>query len=278
MMAVTDLTDSLPWWARQGQGPSGGPGAAPQGGGVGGQPPPGVDQQSWLNYLMQMFSPASANAAEPDINSILNHGGTTPVNNSINANVVPPAAPAPGTMPARPATGMGIQPGGLSSRALGAFNNMPWPSGGGSINPTAPAPAGQAAPGSAPVPVAAPVATGGAGGVGATSNPRFVGLDYRPNASPQNSMRAGPQATALNLAGLFGGGQPAAAAPAAAPRVAGPMALNGPIAGWNVDARGAPYPSDGDYAGWNADARGAPYPTDAQKKKLAAASLKQRYG
>ena len=42
-------------------------------------------------------------------------------------------------------------------------------------------------------------------------NNRFIGI-AQPNASPQNSMRAGPQATALNLAGMFGGrGQPAAA-------------------------------------------------------------------
>ena len=32
----------------------------------------------------------------------------------------------------------------------------------------------------------------------------LLGIDA-PNASPQNSMRAGPQGTALNLAGLFGG-------------------------------------------------------------------------
>ena len=49
-------------------------------------------------------------------------------------------------------------------------------------------------------------------------NNRFIGI-AQPNASPQNSMRAGPQATALNLAGLFGGrGQPAAA-PAVNPNV-----------------------------------------------------------
>ena len=43
------------------------------------------------------------------------------------------------------------------------------------------------------------------------NNNRFIGI-AQPNASPQNSMRAGPQATALNLAGMFGGrGQPAPA-------------------------------------------------------------------
>ena len=51
-----------------------------------------------------------------------------------------------------------------------------------------------------------------------TANPRFIGID-QPNASPQNSMRQGPQGTALNLAGLFGG-KPAVSNT----RVAGPMA------------------------------------------------------
>ena len=46
---------------------------------------------------------------------------------------------------------------------------------------------------------------------------RFIGID-QPNASAQNSMRAGPQATALNLGGLFGGrGQQPAANPANVP-------------------------------------------------------------
>jgi hypothetical protein len=72
------------------------------------------------------------------------------------------------------------------------------------------------------------LATGGATGQGATSNPRFIGISA-PNMSPQNSMRGGPQGTALNLAGLFGGGAgapgaPGAAAPAAAAPVPGPMA------------------------------------------------------
>ena len=64
------------------------------------------------------------------------------------------------------------------------------------------------------------------------NNNRFIGI-AQPNASPQNSMRAGPQATALNLAGLFGGrGQPAAA-PAVNPNVpaanAQPVSMvNGP--------------------------------------------------
>ena len=84
--------------------------------------------------------------------------------------------------------------------------------------------------------VPGPLATGGATGSASTSNPRFVGISA-PNASPQNSMRGGPQATALNLAGLFGGrgavnpNAPAANAQpvsAAAPPVPGPLAANGP--------------------------------------------------
>jgi hypothetical protein len=64
-MPITDLTDSLPWWANQG-GPTGGPGAAPQGGGAASAPaggaPAGVSQQDWLAYLQQMFgiSPAQS--------------------------------------------------------------------------------------------------------------------------------------------------------------------------------------------------------------------------
>ena len=91
------------------------------------------------------------------------------------------------------------------------------------------------------------------------NNNRFIGV-AQPNASPQNSMRAGPQATALNLAGLFGGrGQPAAA-PAVNPNV--PAANAQPVsasasnaypgdAGWDVDAQGNPIPSFGDLQNWN---------------------------
>jgi hypothetical protein len=95
------------------------------------------------------------------------------------------------------------------------------------LNPNAPA--ANASP-AGPAPIAGPLASGGAGGVGSTSNPRFVGVD-RPNADPQNSMRAGPQGTALNLAGLFGGGQGGAVNPnapaAAAQPVSGPLAKGG---------------------------------------------------
>ena len=62
-MAVTDLTDSLPWWTRGGAGPTGGPAATPQGGGDPSNPPPGVDPAQWLRYLYQMSGLGSANAA-----------------------------------------------------------------------------------------------------------------------------------------------------------------------------------------------------------------------
>ena len=74
--------------------------------------------------------------------------------------------------------------------------------------------------------------------MGASSNPRFVGLD-RPNANPGigggmlGGARGGPQGTALNLAGLFGGGgvnpnAPAANAQPVSGRVAGPLAGSSP--------------------------------------------------
>ena len=75
-------------------------------------------------------------------------------------------------------------------------------------------------------------ASGGGGsgsGSGGASN-RFVGID-RPNADP--TRRSGPQGTALNLAGLFGGGQPAvnpnvpAAAAQPVSAVRGPLAQGG---------------------------------------------------
>jgi hypothetical protein len=81
------------------------------------------------------------------------------------------------------------------------------------------------------------------------NNNRFIGIDA-PNANPQSSMRSGPQGTALNLAGLFGGGK-AAAAP-----VAGPLAQGGagmvpksyPGDNWDIDAQGSVVPAYGPLA------------------------------
>ena len=185
--------------------------------GAGGQPGSG-DSASWLQYLSQMFGISPAQAAELSQNgfpasaiSALNSGGTAPVNNSINANVVPPASPGPPV-----GAGLLDQSGVARSPA-------------GVLTPGAPA----AQPVAAPAPVPGPLAAGGAAGSAATSNPRFVGID-RPNADP-TARRGSPQGTALNLAGLFGGGGqnpnvPAAnAQPVSAQRpVPGPLA-NAPL-------------------------------------------------
>ena len=195
-MAVTDLTDSLPYWARQSAGApgaTGGPGAAPMGAGGA---PGGPDGQAWLQYLSQMYGdqPASGrdddagrrqlgqhafarrqNVSMVDLSSAANgptnngftvpghgdgppgpvsaqaggmnnFGNPAPVNGPGPGNVGPVplnasiAQPPGGPMPARPATGMGMQPGALSSANLGAFNNMPAPSGGGSLPPERPCP------------------------------------------------------------------------------------------------------------------------------------------
>jgi hypothetical protein len=250
-MAVTDLTDSLPWWARGG-GPTGGPGAAPQGSGVGGQPPPGMNQQAWLQYLMQMFNPiSSASAAEvpPDDHGDGNNPPVSPdprLGSSVTANPSPITAaqtqpPAPGGPsilpqargaanppfpPAPPAAGPSILP---QARGVAV---QPGPMAPGSTTMAAPGPAAAAAP-AAPVP--GPLATGGATAMGASSNPRFVQLDQGQNIDPTGRNR-GPQMTALNLAGLFGGGGAPAAGgaqnvplnqtpmPPPRPRVPGPLA------------------------------------------------------
>ena len=213
--------------------------------GAGGQPGSG-DSASWLQYLSQMFGISPAQAAELSQNgfpasaiSALNSGGTAPVNNSINANVVPPASPGPPVgaglldqsgVQRGPMGVLRTQPG--ASAPVGA--GLPDQSGvarspAGVLTPGAPA----AQPVAAPAPVPGPLAAGGAAGSAATSNPRFVGID-RPNADP-TARRGSPQGTALNLAGLFGGGGqnpnvPAAnAQPVSAQRpVPGPLA-NAPL-------------------------------------------------
>jgi hypothetical protein len=298
-MAVTDLTDSLPWWTRQGAGPTGGPGAAPQGG-VGGQPPPGVSPQAWMAYLAQMFNPVSSAEASPlhpdlnnpffpinsasapptaassqpaSLNAQLNAGGSPvpsalsgggpPVPASVNGPPTPP--PGPMTGPAGPISNLPPGPGQPSPTPWFTPSNTPMPWQG--PNPNAPAPDAQPA---GPATVPGPLATGGAGGQGATSNPRFVQVD-RPNApaagGPQG--RGGPpQMTALNLAGLFGRGQPAVNpdAPAAnAQPVSG--VLNGALskAPWSMGPlqKGSVWPRDmGPFTPGQTAARG----------------LKQRYG
>jgi hypothetical protein len=79
--------------------------------------------------------------------------------------------------------------------------------------------------------VPGPLATGGATGVGATSNPRFVPID-RPNMDPLGGRGAGgaPQMTALNLAGLFNRGQPAVNPNVPAANAQPVSAVRGPLA------------------------------------------------
>ena len=87
-MAVTDLTDALPWWARQGGGPTGGPAATPGGAGVGaapqGGPPAGVSSDQWLQYLQQMFGQSGGQVGPP-----LPLGGATPMSPGANPADMP---------------------------------------------------------------------------------------------------------------------------------------------------------------------------------------------
>jgi hypothetical protein len=271
-MAVTDLTDSLPYWARQGPGPTGGPGAAPQGGGVGGQPPPGMNMQAWLQYLSQMAGvapqPNPANMPSPDAQNVdmvdlSGHGdGNNP---PVTPFAVPPAPPVASNGP--PVAQNGPAPGSILPQARGVSppppgppgpvqgppqSPTPWFTGGNTPMPwQGPNPANVASPAAQPVsaqrPVPGPLATGGATAMGASSNPRFVGID-RPNANPGigggmlGGARGGPQGTALNLAGLFGGGGqnpnvPAANAQPMSGRLKGPLAQGGAPSGddWNID-------------------------------------------
>lgn len=135
-------------------------------------------------------------------------------------------------LPQRPMSG---PPGSLNPQILAAGWNMPTPSGGGGgaamqqapfVNPNAPAPAVQ--PVSSPQgPLAKPAAAAPAA---APNNDRFKLLNYDVPGGGRT-----PYISALNLGGLFGGGQPAVnpSAPAAAAqpvsatrRVPGPMAKN----------------------------------------------------
>jgi hypothetical protein len=271
-MAVTDLTDSLPYWARQGvgygggPGPTGGPGSAPMGAG---------NSASWLQYLQQMFGVSPANAAElgaagSPAPSALSGGndGNNPYQAAAGAN------PAQGG----PYVGSGAPPMAAASIAQPtpapvasdpATRNMPFPQNPGpaaqnmpfpgqidprgyfapSTNPNAPAP--NAMPVSAQRPAAAPVpgplATGGATAAGASANPRFVQLDQGQNTDPTARNR-GPQMTALNLAGLFNGGGPSSRVMSPANTVPGPLASKGrayPGDDWNIDANGNVVPNYG---------------------------------
>jgi hypothetical protein len=224
--------------------------------------------------------------------------------------------PGPSTLPQ--ARGTAAPP---ASAAAGPYTAMPWR--GPIANPYTAMPwrgpiAGQpAASANAPSAAAQPVSAvqpaavhpAVAAAAAQAANPRFSTFQYNvPGSSNQlgsggQGGRNAPIYTAMNLGGLFGGGQPAAA-PAAQPRVAGPLAANpsvGTPATLISPTPGQPMPmSSADVAYGLPDARGAPYPyklggpsdyrsmgdtpdvlaaTRRQAAaQLAAASLKQRYG
>ena len=273
-MPVTDLTDSLPWWTRggapapQGPGPTGGPAATPQGADPS-QPPPGVDPAQWLQYLTQIFGVGSAQAGTQDINAALNKGGS-PVPSALGSGgpPVPPSVASLQPTPPQPTGGPEAAADAATAPRGGAYSHMPFPGqrdpqGFYAPTPGAPMPpqasAAVGAPAAPAPPVAGPLAAGGAGGQGSTSNPRFVQVD-RPNASAAGGFGrgGGPQMTALNLAGLFGGGQPN---PADMPTrnatpVSGPLAKGRAYPGndWDIDAQGNVVPSYGtttSNAPWN---------------------------
>ena len=281
-MPLTDLTDSLPWWTRNGAGApgaTGGPGAAPMG--AGGQPG-GPGGQAWLQYLSQMYgiTPDQAAAmmqggASPDGNP---HGDGPPgpvspdprLGSSVGMNAQPPPMATNVQQPPPPSAGPPVGAGmldqsGVQRGPMGVLRTQPGasaPVGAGlpdqsGVTRNA---AGVLTPGVAPAataPVPGPLASGGASGSAATSNPRFVTLDQGQNTDPTARNR-GPQMTALNLAGLFGGrGANPANVPAANAQpvsaVRGPMAKY-PGDDWDVDAQGAPVPSYGittSNAPWN---------------------------
>jgi hypothetical protein len=184
---------------------------------------------------------------------------------------------------AAPATFAGSQPnqgGGFAGAGAGAGGPSWFPGGSNTPMPwnspvstprgidQATADAGRAAL-AAPGATAAPRATPQGGG----PNNRFVQLDQGQNIDPTNR-RGGPQMTALNLAGLFGGGQGEApgagqpqGTPAQTPRptVPGPMAQGGMSrAPWGIGPmqKGMVFPN-----------QMGPMTQD----QLAAASLRQRY-
>ena len=282
-MAVTDLTDSLPYWARQG---AGAPGAT---GGPEGTPQGGPGSPAWLQYLSQYFGISPTQAAtlaqnggpSPDDIAALKAGGSA-VPSALSGGGPPvPAMTALTQPPAGPPVGAGmLDQSGVQRGPMGVLRTQPGASApvgaglpdqsgvtrnpAGVLSPGAPTGTGPAAPVAAPAPVAGPLAGGGAAGTGATSNPRFIGIDA-PNATAQNSMlsRGVPQGTALNLAGLFGGGQgvnPNVPAANAQP-VSGPLAQGG--------RSNAP---------WNMGPQQLRMSPSMYKDWIAAQSLKQRYG
>jgi hypothetical protein len=221
-------------------------------------PPPGPNPP-----ITNFGNPAATTGPGPgNVGPVDLDGHGTGDNPPVSPFVAPPAPPAPpgppGYLGSTGATN-GVPVGNIGPTAppvnaaqgppgyLGSTSATPPGSPGSGFSPPdltarTPAPAAAAPAAAAPAAVRGPLATGGAGGMGATSNPRFVQVD-RPNMSAGGGAmgRGGPpQMTALNLAGLFGGGQPAVNpnAPAAnaqpvSGRVAGPLAASTGKAPWS---------------------------------------------
>jgi hypothetical protein len=225
-MGLTDQTQPLPWGNSQnGQN----------------QLPPGYGGTSWLNYLASMFGPGQAQAGGVDAQgrpadaiAALRAGGTPPVDpNAVNSAIAPNANPV-GPPPPGPPVGQGILP-----QARGLANPYP----GQGVLPQArglAVPPGPMAPGNTILNPGAAVGANPAVAGGTTGTPRaapqgadnrFVTLDQGQNIDPTGRNRGGPQASALNLAGLFGGGRPAAANPNAPAPNAQPVSALRPVPG-----------------------------------------------
>jgi hypothetical protein len=283
-MPYADVNSPLPWWAQQNGQPQSGQAT-----------PPGYGGTSWLNYLASMFAPGAAQAGGVDANgrpqsatdalrvALANPNAAgagpadVPVPPSVNSAPIPPA---PQPAPAQP------QPDPVGDYVATVGNHPSWPT---TSMGSAPRPqmGPPIPPGGLPAnqpsvnaqPVNGPMGPGGAGAMGATSNPRFVQLDQGQNADPTSRNRGGPQMTALNLGGLFGGG--AQGSPSAAP-----MGRGGGATPYGVSQTADPRFAVGtpDFSNIPDDAfdqNGKVIGPMGRKKPsalAAAASLKQRYG
>ena len=214
-MAVTDLTDSLPWWARGGAGgpgPTGGTEGTPQG--AGGQPG-GPDGQAWLQYLSQMYGISPQQAA------MMMQGGGNPANmpspNAQNVNMVDLSSAANGPAGFNPPPGHGDGPPAPPPPVVG--------------NPPAPINSLTQQPSAGP-PVGASLLD--QSGIHRVGGPVGV-LATQPRSPPVGASLLDQSGVARNPAGVLSPGAPATptgtgpASPVAAPaaRVPGPMAGGG---------------------------------------------------
>ena len=202
--------------------------------GPAGAQPAANAQGRGFNPLDLLFPPANAAEAPApsqsgDSVTVNSHGDGPPDVTSpeaiYNRLPNPPPTPQPGPTPvaAAPASYPHMPwPGSPPPPAPQTYPHMPWPDTGAAKGPLA----------SPDAPAVSPMKRrAGAPNLGYYQpSDRFIGIDA-PNASAQNSMRAGPQGTALNLAGLFGGrGQPAVNPNAPSANAQPVSALAGPLA------------------------------------------------